>query len=363
MTAPALDEPVWEGLDIDSAGADGPSGRTKPLPFRSAREIVAEAPTAVPWIVRLLVAAGSITELDGRLKSAGKTTFVLHLVRSVLDGETFCGQPTSRSPVVYLTEQPPTTLRVALLRAGLGARDDLRLLLWRDARSVAWPRVVEDAVAECQEGGARLLVVDTLPQFAGMRGDSENDAGTALAAIAPLQAAAAEGLGVIVIRHERKGGGEIGESARGSSALGGAVDVILRLERPSEQMRPTIRKLTALSRFDETPAETMVELTDEGYVALGSETAVAQVEAKRTLLTAVDGTALTMEAIEGLGVSRTTAQTILPDLIDDGFLERIGRGVKGDPYRYQKPSRILSAQPKGLGQIERIPAPIQEVAQ
>ena len=47
----------------------------------------------------------------------------------------------------------------------------------------------------------------------------------------PLQLAAADGLGVVVGRHERKSGGDIGDSARGSSAFGGAVDTIITISR------------------------------------------------------------------------------------------------------------------------------------
>jgi hypothetical protein len=41
--------------------------------------------------------------------------------------------------------------------------------------------------------GAGVLIVDTVSQFAGLRGDAENNSGDALAAVEPLQAAAAEG--------------------------------------------------------------------------------------------------------------------------------------------------------------------------
>lgn len=50
--------------------------------------------------------------------------------------------------------------------------------------------------------------------------------------MAPLQDAAHAGLTVIVCRHERKGGGDVGDSGRGSSATWGDVDIILQLRRP-----------------------------------------------------------------------------------------------------------------------------------
>ena len=65
---------------------------------------------------------GAITAVDGKIKVAGKTTLILHLCRVVLYGRNFLGQPTSRTPVVYRTEQPPSSLRQALRRAGLQER-------------------------------------------------------------------------------------------------------------------------------------------------------------------------------------------------------------------------------------------------
>ena len=66
-----------------------------------------------------------------------------------------------------------------------------------------------------------MLVVDTLFKFAGIRGDGENASGEAVEAMGPLQLATSAGLSVAVIRHERKSGGNVGDSARVSSAFGG----------------------------------------------------------------------------------------------------------------------------------------------
>ena len=193
---------------------DGPPEETKPLRFRTAREIGESTSDEVEFAAAY-VAFGAITELDGKPKTAGKTTFVLELIRSLLDGRPFLAQPTVQGPVVMLTEQPPASLKPALVRAGVANRDDFVLLTWADAAGVPWPGIIGAAAAKCREIGARLLVVDTLPQFAGLRGDAENNSGDALEAIGPLQLLAADGFAILVTRHDRKSGGEVGESARG----------------------------------------------------------------------------------------------------------------------------------------------------
>ena len=177
------------------------------LPFRTALQIQNETPDKIYWLSKPYVALGAITEVDGKVKLAGKSTWTTHLCRAVLDGLPFMGEPTMRSPIVYLTEQPPSSWRLTLERAGLLGREDFHCLYFRDVRGILWYVVADEAVAHCQKVGAKLLVVDTLGQFAGIAGDSENNAGDALAAMQPLQQAAGNGIAVMILRHDRKSGG------------------------------------------------------------------------------------------------------------------------------------------------------------
>lgn len=308
------------------------------LRFWTAREI-AEATSERPeFVAEPYVVAYAITELDGKAKAAGKTTLTLELCKAVLDGTPFLGGVTTRTPIVYLTEQSAASFRASLRRANLLHRDDLHVLTWHETRGATWAVVVAAAVAKAREVAAKLLVVDTLPQFAGMKGDSENNAGEALAALQPLQTAAAEGLAVVILRHERKSGGDVGDSGRGSSAFAGAVDIVLSLRRAEGASRPTIRHLHALSRFDETPDLLVVEWTEHGYVSLGTETAVAEAEAREKVLAA----APTDEAdavreddlIAAADVKRTSGRDAIAHHLEGGRLCRVGDGKRGDPYRY-----------------------------
>ena len=312
----------------------GPEGK-HPLSFRTARELSAAGTPETRWLVRLLAAFGGITEVDGAPKRAGKTTFLCHLIAAVLDGRDFLDEPTTRTPIVLLSEQPWASLRAVLGRAGLLDRDDLHVMLWRDAAGSSWEAVVAAALVECERvGGA--LIIDTLPQFAGLRGDSENDAGAALEALRPLQAAAGDGLCVIVARHDRKGGGETGESARGSSAFTGGVDIVLRLSRKPDAVRDTIREMSALSRFDEAPAEVLIELTSAGYVVVGSEQGLARQVARSAVLDHLpaDGGMTREELMARTALGKTAIGGALNDLVSEGLASRIGTGVKGDPYRF-----------------------------
>ena len=314
-------------------------GTAKPLMAVSAAELTLHANPSTPWMVERLLALGSITELDGKVKTAGKTTFVLHMVARLLAGTPFLAGRTWKSPVVYLSEQSAPSFSAAIQRAGLSSRRDLHVTFWHQVASLKWDYTVDRAVGLCRKVQASVLIIDTLAQFAGLNGDAENHAGAALSAIRPLQQAAGLGLAVLVVRHDRKAGGEVGDSARGSSAFTGAVDIVVNLSRPEGNHRLTLRKLKILSRFGESEEPLTINLGPQGYIVAGSGDDVALQEARREILRALplDGRPLTeAQILETLQGSSTTAHRALERLLSDGDVERRGTGVKGKPYGYSR---------------------------
>ena len=146
------------------------------LKFRTAKEVAGVTPREVPWLVSPWIAKGAITEIDGPIKRAGKTTLVSYKVGSildgrpvlVLDGRPVLGESTTKSKAVWLTEQSPTSFRKVLERAGLTDTEDLLVLHWHDTIGLEWPEVAKAAADKAVEFGAEVLVVDTLGQFAGI---------------------------------------------------------------------------------------------------------------------------------------------------------------------------------------------------
>ena len=324
---------------MDSAAPQSEStGKTNPR-FRTPVEIFASTSAAVPWVCRPWVATGSITEIAGKVKLAGKTTFVGAMLAAVLQGKEFLGEPTLRTSAVWLTEQPVTSFLQALSRAGLNHETGMAIQFWHEVRGTTWPEIVTEAAAEAHRRGAGLLIIDTLGQFAGLRGDSENFSGDAMAAVEPLQMAASSGLAIIVTRHERKGGGDIGDSARGSSAFTGAVDIVLALRRPEGAHRPTIRVVHTVSRFDGAPPELYVDFDGTTYRSLGSDHDVVLREVREGILRVLASTenaGLRLEKLLALlpGARRTAVQRALESLAEEGLVSRSGQGRKGDAFAY-----------------------------
>jgi hypothetical protein len=356
---------VLRDVAILSARLREEVGQERVLNFRSGAEIAMATDQVIHWLLPGLAAKGAITELGAKVK-VGKTTLIMKLVRAVAEGLDFLGMPTIKTPTVYLTEQPMVSFRQAMERADLLGRDDFHVLLHSDTRGMPWAEVAAAAIEECGHSGASLLVVDTLPQFAGLKGDSENNSGDALGAMEPLLRAAEKGIGVILARHERKSGGDVGDSGRGSSAFAGAVDIVLSLRRPEGNSKKTLRVLQALSRFSETPPELLIELTDSGYVSLGEPHEAAVKEAKESILAIVprsETEAVDLkEIIEGAKVPRVTAQRAVKELAEAGGLNRVGLGKRGSPYRYFLLENRFSPTSNIEGQKENVKEANQEVS-
>ena len=354
--------PFDEPTPIDGPRSINPEpARFAPIPYRTPLEVAASTSESPDWLARGLLALGAITEVDGKIKSSGKTTLVMHLVAAILDGQPFLGQPTMRTNVVYLTEQTPGPFREALARAGVLLRgSELRLVFRADVAGLPWPQLIAQVAADAKRDGYGLLVVDTLGKLAQVK--EENDAGEGGRLMVPLQNAAHEGLAVIVCRHERKGGGDVGESGRGSSAISGDVDVILQLRRPEGNQPKSRRVIESLSRYAQTPEKVVIELTEDGYILLGDEEAVTLNDALRKVSAHLhglfeqketDATATLDELVNELDMTRAAIQRALKELEYRGEVTRSGEGKRGKPFRYSLIEEKVSAHTNGLyGQKE-----------
>ena len=311
------------------------------LQFFTAREIAAITPEHPDWILEGFLAVEALTELDGKVKSAGKTTLILDQVSCILDGRPWAGYTTRKMPVVYVTEQQHAPFFAALQRAGLAHRDDLHVLFARDMRGAPWADVVAAATAKCQAVESRLLIIDTIAKLSGIRDEN----GSWDEAMTPLQDAASAGLAIYTARHSRKGYAEVGEAGRGHSSASGDVDIILDLRRPEGNQPPTRRVLESLGRYDQTPLKIVIDLTPEGYTNLGGDEAVSLADAQRFVTDTLrsldqeqDG--LTRDQLAALGndhapaISAAAIRRALDHLTALRAIQRSGRGVRGDPFQY-----------------------------
>ena len=302
------------------------------------------------WFCPGLVGPGLLTEIDGYAKDAGKSTFALSMTRCIVTGEPFLDKPTTQAKVVYCTEQSWNSIRPTIRKAGLeDLEDGLDVAFYGENRHLPWKEFVRQIAERAKDAGAGLLVIDTLAQWSGLRGDNENNSGTAIEILGPLQDAAhLYELGVLVVRHDRKSGGEVGHSGRGSSAYAGVVDVILHLSKyRAEDERPTAptrqRLLEGTGRFEgETPERVVIELgVDEPYTYFvkGDEDTISAMTGNLALLTVIPkdpDQALTLKAIaEQTSLPVSTCNRRLVALVRDGAVVRVQEGKAYAYYQTQ----------------------------
>jgi hypothetical protein len=240
---------------------------------RSAQARSFEHQPQVEWIAPLLLPRGVLVDLHGDPK-AGKSTLLAHLVRAVLAGGEFFGHPTAKTKAVWFTEQPPPTFAPLLRDAGLYDHPDLLVLHHHEVMAATWPIRVAALVRVAKEQGAGVLVIDTFTKLAGIRGEDENNSGSVLTALDALELAKAAGLTVVLVRHDRKSGGDNLSAGRGSNAVAGEADVIYQLVKDSKNAA-NVRQLRYDGRLAEIPRERRIALEKSEYQLLGTPEEIA----------------------------------------------------------------------------------------
>lgn len=326
--------------------------------FLGPAELCAQSPAEVPWLWQPYLARGAVTVLAGREK-VGKSTLLWALIAALLHGEPFCDRPVTRTPVVVLTEETGLSLAQKLARLGL---DGAAPLAVRPRSGLTtrprWEEAVRTAGLEAERLGAGLVVVDTLSWWASLAPEAENDAGAMTAALRPLLELSQRGPAVLAVHHLTKGSGEL----RGSTAIGAAADIILKLAR--DPSAPHRRLVDAVGRFtDIAPEPLVLELSDGRYRLVGTRppTGAAQgaVDQLLRLLPPAGTTAgLTHRALlDAVDLDPPLLRSLLHRLVRDGRAVRVGTGTRGDPYRYTlaSPPAASSPAPPNLFSIARAP--------
>jgi len=322
--------------------------------FRSAPTICETAPATPDLIVPPYIFAGATVKVDGYPK-IGKTTLRNYLIRCALTGHSAFGFATpEKTPVCLLTEEPESALVEGLRCAGLTDFPELHVVTLFDVRGHDWPAIVQAAGQQARTVGARLVWIDTLPALSGLVGDEENSSGAALEVMRPLADLTGAGLAVVLSAHDRKSGGVVGESGRGSSAYAGAVDVIVQVQR-TKGCRDTCRTLHAVGRFRDIPPLLTVEMIPFFPDALRGSGLVRRIDPAFTFVRADAGApspddpcrlvaaalpadpalAVTIEDLaRTTGLADTTIRRALDSLTAEHRASQAGKGIKGSAFRF-----------------------------
>jgi hypothetical protein len=174
----------------------------------------------------------------------------------------------------------------------------------------------------------------------------ENDSAGTMRACLPLQAITKAGAAVLLTHHPRKGDGTEGQASRGSGALTGFVDTIIEFRRFNAQADSDCRRvLRGFSRFNDTPAEIVIELAGGAYRTVGCKSDASRSDRLTAiaLMLPVDGEGKTADDVfrewgDGDAIARPSLRTLRTDLnygATAGRWLRTGMGNKASPLRFR----------------------------
>lgn len=324
-----LDRVVSMLPDVAAFQRDTPES-VAPLPVVTASSLLEteEVDPGVEWLLDEMIALGALIGFIAKPK-VGKTTVVYEMAVKIALGLPFLGRKTRRCGVLILAlEEHRREVKRRLRSLGAENLDNLHLVVGSlDADEGTFAQLKRTV----EERTIGLIIVDALNSFWGV--DDENDAAQVTKAMKPLlNLARSTNAAIVAIHHARKSEGEFGDEIRGSGALFSLFDAAFILKRHEKD---TQRKLTAISRWPETPPELILELRDHGYECLGDASTAgrqARLEKLASALTVDHQTAkeLAMRA----GVPLRSAHRLIDDLWRLGRAVRLGSGRKGDPFTF-----------------------------
>lgn len=214
------------GHDGSGPGPQTPQETPRYVLHTAGEALREQAPTE--WVVERLFSAGSVSLVVGEGGSK-KTWAMLDMSVCVAQGVDWLGFETQRAPVLFIDEESgPRRLARRLgqvLRGyGAGAETPLSYVTLAGFNFLQ----VETDVGELQKlimaTGAKLVIIDALADV--MIGGDENSVRDVQPVFRRLrQVAEVTGAAIVVIHHSNKAG-----SYRGSTAMHGAVDLMLKVD-------------------------------------------------------------------------------------------------------------------------------------
>ena len=179
------------------------------------------------------------------------------------------GKAADPTTALIYTEEPQDSIREKVAQAGLERA--WIVYGWELSHLGSWAAKVAWLIRTATDQGHGVLFVDNVSRAAGV----EDEAGVELARAAETlgAAATAAGLTTIIDHHHKKGAGRLDDKSRGGTALAGACDNNIEMERIGG-WDSRLRKLSSRGRLSSTIWEQTIALADDGrsYESVASAT-------------------------------------------------------------------------------------------
>jgi hypothetical protein len=342
------------GVDGNGDGFAGAAAQTPTFPEPTPLSLLRRITEIQRWVWDGYLARGTITLLSALWK-AGKTTLLSYLLKALEEDGTFCGRPCRSCRVLLVTEEHETLW--ATRRDNIGLTDNAHVIV-RPFASRPDAKRWQEFMGHLRDVRLRfpfdLLVMDPLSNLWPVK--DENDANNVQNALLPLHSIG-DDLATLLVHHLRKGDGTEATAARGSGALPAFCDTLLELRRYDPVNRKDCRRvLTGYGRFEETPAEVVVEWTRDGYLSRGdkSDASFDEVQQRCQGVLPAGPPGLTREEVqealrednERLAPGLTRVGQALHAGAERGLWVETGNGKRAHPYRYYLADQAARVSPE-----------------
>jgi hypothetical protein len=307
-------------------------------------ELAGRPKSTVDWVWPGYLAHGAVTLLTSQWKD-GKTTLVSLLLARMARGGELAGQIIRPARVAVATEEPLELWQRRGEKLGFG--EELcyfsRPLAGR-ATLEAWDALVDRMAQLGRERGVDVVILD--PLAALLPAGAENQTAAMLQVLSRLSRLTQLGQAVLVLHHPTKGTSTAGQLARGVGALCAFVDILMEMSLLTSALETDRRRrIAAWSRFEETPRQRVIELSEDGQVYLAREESEAEDSFTRhwpavERLLAFPPRRLTRQELLVAWRAKATAPSpmtlwrILDRAVEQNLLLCEGTGTRSEPYRY-----------------------------
>ncbi len=307
-------------------------------------ELAAAASAGVPWLWHGFLAPGKVTALTSQSKS-GKTTLASLLFVRLQPGGQLAGLAVAPGRSLVVSEESKDDWDARCQRLGITQNIQFICRPFKGARPTPpqWFSLLHHLENVHRQEGLDLVMID--PMATLLPGHAESSPKHLLDCLLPLQELANRGPAVWLLHHPGKGLRPDGQAARGTSALGGFVDIMIEMSHfKRARSKDRRRRLCAYSRDAETPRHRVLELNSDGtdYLvrtdAAGTVLVAQWPEVHYILAHASDK--LRQQTIQdrwpedGAPPDQSTLLRWLTRATRQGLVQRTGSGHRGDPFRY-----------------------------
>ncbi|MDK2742556.1 MAG: AAA family ATPase [Nitrospira sp. BO4] len=306
------------------------SNYCSPFQPQDIAELFAESEEDVPWIYRGFLVRGGLTVLAGDPK-VGKSTYAYELIERIALGEEFLGEAVTEEKVLLLGLEEHRRDMIARLRrrSEEALKGRVKVVCGQLPFS---PKIHMEIADYIMREDIGLVVIDTIPAWWNLK--DENDASEVLKKGYPfLNVIRGTNAAWLGLAHTRKSGGGHGSDIRGSSAFVGLVDIAVSMKRT--QSGGNQRMLEAVSRYDDTPNNLVIEYAEGCYRKLGSPQDMASLAKTNKVWEALTPEGKTIDQLaKETDLSKQDVSRALQSLGDQ--VHREGGGHRGDPYLFSR---------------------------